>query len=136
MTSKEYLSELKNKHERIIEEKEVLQRLKDTLELSGISYEKEVIQTSPSYDSVPELIAKISDQENKIERLTQEYIKYKIHCITLIGEIEDNKQRDILYHVYIDFESLHEVAEELNYSYERVRQLLVSGLTKVKVTFV
>ena len=62
MTAKEYLLQIKEQRNDILNQEEYIQRLRDSLGVAGIRYDKERVQSSPE----PDKFAKIFGQPLKM----------------------------------------------------------------------
>ena len=62
VTAKEYLLQIKEQKQNIRKQEEYIQRLRDSLTIAGISYDKERIQSSPD----PDKFAKIFGHEDQV----------------------------------------------------------------------
>ena len=47
MNAKEYLSQVQEKERQVKRQKDYIARLKETLDVAGVRYDKEVVQSSP-----------------------------------------------------------------------------------------
>lgn len=135
MIAKVFLSEVKNKRDKILEEQETIQRLRDTLEVSGISYDRDSIQTSPNLDRMSCTFSKIFEHEDYLEELKQEYAKLRILVIDMISRLDVENHRKVLNYVYLDYMTLKHTARKMGYSYDYVRELHSKALDEFSEKF-
>lgn len=135
MIAKVFLSEVKNKHDKIIEEQETIQRLRDTLEMTGISYDRDYVQTSPNLDKMASTFSKIFEHEDYLEELKKEYAKLRILVIDMISRLDVENHRKILNYVYIDYLSLKHTANKMGYSYDYIREIHTKALEEFNEKF-
>ena len=121
MTAKEYLQQLHKAdviiNQRIQEKADLRARLSSI----GAGYERQ--------------IARIIDLENEIDSLIDDYVDLK-HKI--IGEIHNMKKPDhirILYKRYVENKRLEQIAVEMNYTYQYVRELHGYALQEFETTY-
>lgn len=125
MTAKEYLQQLHKMNVIINQRNQEKADLRARLSSIGsIDYSKERVQTSllagAGYEKE---IIKIINLENEIDRLNDEYVDLR-HKI--IGEIHNMTKPDymrILYKRYVENKRLEQIAAEMNYTYQYVREL-------------
>lgn len=135
MTAKEYLKQVKDKWDEIAEQQEYIEELRTTLEASGIRYDREAVQGSGDTDRMTHVIIKVIEQEEKLERMKQEYILFRFSVIEMIHKLKDIKHRKLLSCVYIDFKTLKESANVIGYSYDYTRELHIEALNEFHTMF-
>ena len=74
MNAKKYLSRIKDKTEKLQEQEECIQRLRDTLGIAGIRYDKDRVQTSPDPNKTANIVAKIIEEEQILDDMKQSLI--------------------------------------------------------------
>ena len=137
MTAKEYLQQLHKAdviiNQRIQEKADLRARLSS---IGSFDYSKERVQTSlPEGAGYERQIARIIDLENEIDSLIDDYVDLK-HKI--IGEIHNMKKPDhirILYKRYVENKRLEQIAVEMNYTYQYVRELHGYALQEFETTY-
>lgn len=135
MTAKQYLSQIRYKTEKIAEQKEYIQRLRDSLGIAGIRYDLDKVQTSHSNDKVAEVICKIVDEEERLKQMQESLISFKIQVIDMIKELEKENHRKILNIVYVDMKTLKECSRTIKFSYDYVRELHLEALKAFEEKF-
>ena len=95
MTAKEYLSQVQEQQNKILEQEEYIQRLRATLDVAGIRYDKERVQTSPDPDKMAHTFSKIFEQEEILEDMKKVFVDFRIKVIDMIHQIENDIFRKI-----------------------------------------
>lgn len=135
MTAKEYLKQVKDKWDEIVEQQDYIEELRTILEASGIRYDKEVVQGSGDPDRMTHIIIKIIEQEEVLEDMKYDYILFRLNVIEMIHKLKDIKHRKLLSCVYIDFKTLKESANMIGYSYDYTRELHIEALNEFHTMF-
>lgn len=135
MNAKEYLSEVRRINDHIIEQEEYIQRLRDSLDIQGISYDKEKVQTSPDKERMSKVFAIIIDAEKELEELKTEFIQFRVKVIQQIYDIDDPVYKQILNQVYIDYKTLKECSMNIGFSYDYTRELHLKALKAFEEKF-
>lgn len=117
MKPKEYLMQIQELYWSIYINQEAIERARARLDIHGISYDRDKVQTTPE-DSMPDLVAALIKLEDvtdaKYERLLA-----MIQTITeQINQLDDITDRRILYMRYVKGNTLGAIARELHYSYD------------------
>ena len=104
-----------------------IRSLRDSLMLSGVRYDTDRVQSSPS-DRMSAVIAEIDALEHKRDEL----IDSRIHAVDAIEKavngLEDDGEKTVLYMQYIGCESMDEIAEEMHYSRRSAYRLRAQAL--------
>lgn len=120
MTPKQYLSQIRRLEWAIYLNQEAIDRTRARLDLKGISYDRDRVQSSPA-DATPELIERLINLETVTEQRRaklDDLINTIVDQITGMDDIIDQK---ILYAHYIKGKTLGLISEELHYSYDRIK---------------
>ena len=128
MDAKEYLLQVGERKEQILEKEEYIEWLRESLGLAGIDYDRDKIQTSADGDKFANTFAKIFKAEEDLKRMKEELVLFSVQVIDMIQKLPEKKHRDILKHVYLDGMKLKECADSVGYSYDYVRELHSEGL--------
>ena len=128
MTVKEYLSCVKLRQEEITETEEYIERLRTTLGIAGIDYERDKIQTSLTDDKLGDTFVKIFEAEKNLKRMKENFVLFRIGVMNMIQQVPERKHREVLNHVYLDYMKLKQVADVMGYSYDYVRELHLEAL--------
>lgn len=135
MTAKEYLLQIENLTNRIKEQEEYIQRLKDSLSIAGISYDKDRVQTSPDPDKFGHIFAQIDEQEKVLEDMKTKLVNVRVEALNIIHKIEDDRYRRILTTIYVDMRSLKKAANILSFSYDYMKELHQEALNAFSENF-
>lgn len=123
VTAKEYLLQIKEQKQNIRKQEEYIQRLRDSLTIAGISYDKERIQSSPDPDKFAKIFGQIDEEEQRLEDMRTKLINTRVKIINQIHQLADGKHQDVLYLVYVDDKTLKKASQEMCFSYEYVKEL-------------
>lgn len=135
LTAKEYLLQIENLTNRIKEQEEYIQRLKDSLSIAGISYDKDRVQTSPDPDKFGHIFAQIDEQEKVLEDMKTKLVNVRVEALNIIHKIEDDRYRRILTTIYVDMRSLKKAANILSFSYDYMKELHQEALNAFSENF-
>lgn len=131
MTAKEYLSQIRVIDEAIKSKSKQLKSLADSLLLiqsQDISSER--VQTSAKLDaSFTKNVETITELESQIIELNAQMSK----IIDKIYSLDDLLQIKVLCKRYIDGKNLRRVSDELEYSYEWVREVHAKALRNIEI---
>lgn len=132
MNTREYLNQIQ-RYDRVIRNKYVeLEQLEaHATGLSSFSYGDRV-QTSGSQDKIGDLVAKIVDLQSEIADTTKEYLEKKTQVIKTIDSVKNSVLYDILFKKYVEGKTLDIIADEIGYSYQRIKELHLSAIATVK----
>lgn len=117
MTAKEYLSDLQKLQFRIKNLKLESKRLRESFTyLSGISYERDKVQTSP-HDAMADSINRIVDVEKEVALALAEYHEALDLRIRQINGLSKAEYIIILTSRYVEGKNFEQIAVELDYNY-------------------
>ena len=128
VTTKEYLLQIKEKERDIKKQQEYIQRLKDSLDVVGISYDKEKVQGSSDYNKFAKVFSLIDEEEQNLIMMREILVKLKVKVINQIYQLADDKYKDVLYFVYVEGKSLKRVAFIMKFSYEYMKKIHLDAL--------
>lgn len=124
MRAKEYLSQIRIKNAMInvwIQEKEELwQRM---MSLNSPRYDGVSVQSTKDPDRYGNMMARISQKEEKINQEIDDLVKAKEKIMGEIREITDERFVEILMRRYVSCQKLEDIAREMHYAHGWVRQL-------------
>lgn len=135
MTAKEYLLQIKEQKQNIRKQEEYIQRLRDSLTIAGISYDKERIQSSSDPDKFAKIFGQIDEEEQRLEDMKTRFVNTRVKIINQIHELQDVRYEELLNHVYVDDMTLKETAEKMSFSYDYIRELHNTALQTFDVMF-
>lgn len=121
--AKEYLLQIKDLTKEVKNQEEYIERLKDSLGIIGMQYDKERVQSSSEHDKFAQVFAQIDEQESILEDLKEKLILTKVKIINMIHELENEKYKNLLNIVYVDMKSLKKAASIMCFSYDYVKEL-------------
>lgn len=112
----------------IQDQEDYIQRLRDSLGIAGISYDKERIQTSPNYDRFTEVFSKIFDEEEKLKKMQENLVNLRFTILNEIHQLNDDKHKKVLNIIYVDCKNLKKCANIMSFSYDYVKELHLAAL--------
>jgi DNA-directed RNA polymerase specialized sigma subunit len=124
MQAEEYLEQVKKADVRVHGLRFEIERLEDlSKNLSSKSFENERVMSSGNQDRVANITTTLMDKKERYRNLVDASEKKREDIINQIYSLKDLTSSQILFFVYIENKSYHDVARELNYSYDHVRRL-------------
>ena len=99
---------------------------------SAITYDKDVVQTSPE-DKMSSIAGKVIDMEKKIVRLRNRKAQLIITIKSQISEIEDEDQRIILSAFFLCRQSMRQIAENTNRSLSGVYTIRRKAIQSMRI---
>ena len=106
------------------------QELKSCLLPSGITYDKDPVQTSPE-DSMARIMAEIDELDGQIDALQRSRAFEILRISRVIDRMEDPREATVLDAYYLGRRSMQEIAEHLHYSERHVYRLRSEGVAKM-----
>ena len=123
MTAKEYLRTLRWTELSIETRKDELRRLDaEYTYLSGISYDRDRVQTSPSGDMFPQSDRRI-DLTIKIREDILAMQRLRADIIGKITGLDNPLYSQVLLERYVNYLSFDDIAEKMHYSYVRITHI-------------
>jgi DNA-directed RNA polymerase specialized sigma subunit len=135
VTAKEYLLQIKEQKQNIRKQEEYIQRLRDSLTIAGISYDKERIQSSPDPDKFAKIFGQIDEEEQKLQQMKDNLALTRVKIINQIHQIDDSKHQKVLYIVYVDGKNLKKAAQAMCFSYDYVKEIHIAALQAFEQKF-
>ena len=135
MQAKKYLKQAYRLNELIQCNKQELDDLRVlSSSLPGIDYSKDRVQTSSSGEAgYTKIVDKIINLENAINADIEKILSLKLEIRTVINEVQDNEERLLLKHRYLNFMSWDDICEEMNISMRTAHRIHTAALANVKV---
>ena len=125
MKAKEYLKSLKRYDVMInqkLQEQEELRSLLTSIE--PIDLTKERVQGGKqNFDKMGDIIAKVVELEHEIDNEIDMFVDSKHKIINQIQSLNNVVHMQILYKRYVQYKKLEEIAIEMGYAYQWVREL-------------
>lgn len=124
MTVKEYLGQVEVLKRRIKQAEEQIKNIKIMATSAGaIRYDKDMIQSSPTNDKMVNYMIRLEKAEARYRSLVLKQFDICVKIENQIRMIMPSIYADVLYMRWIECKKLEIVADELNYSYEYIRQV-------------
>lgn len=135
MTSKHYLKQAYRLNELIQCNKQELADLNELKDSIGaIDYSKDKVQTSSAGDAgFTNIVAKVIELENAINADIERMLSLKLEIRTVINAVNDNDEKLLLKHRYLNFLSWEDVCEEMGISLRTAFRIHSDALKNVKV---
>ena len=118
-----------------MKQQEYIQRLKDSLGIAGISYDKDRVQSSPDPDKFAKIFAEIDEEEERLAMMKRKLTFIRVKIIKQIPELSDDKHKDVLYYVYVDGKNLKKAAQAMCFSYDYVKEIHIAALQAFEEKF-
>jgi DNA-directed RNA polymerase specialized sigma24 family protein len=130
MTVKEYLNQAYKIDKQISSKLKKAEMLRKSLYGRGLtpSYDSSERSRSSSGDTLGKAIAAVMDAEQEADILIDQLVALRVKAGSMIDSISNEKQRNVLEHHYLRYQSDKQIAEELGYCRQHVNKLLNAGL--------
>jgi len=118
MTTKEYLSQIKDMRDRIKEKQAQIDNLRSLLTSISVNTENERVSSSSDPDKIGKMISDILDREAELKVYVDEYLQKEKEITHQIDSMKNPKCRAILYWRYVacmTFENIAANAMELSF---------------------
>jgi len=137
MRAKEYLQQLQRLDTVINQKIEELDELRAmSLSTGCIDYSKERVQTSLSLDApFVRTIHRIIDLEEEINAEINKFIGKKHLIINQIQSLQNADYISLLYKRYVEYKRFEQIAVEMNFTYQYVRELHGRSLREFESTY-
>lgn len=138
MTAREYLSGLEKIEVRIRQKMEERQELLDRATSITTTFGMDKVRSSPRHDKMACFIEKAADLEEEIAQIVSDLLDERNMIVNQIHELDTPSHIALLYEKYVHQKNLGQIARELNYSYEYIKQLHIRALkefTEVHAAF-
>lgn len=129
MTVKQFLYSVRDEQKEIEELTERIYEMHMSLLPSGIRYDTDKVQTSPT-DTLTEYETKIADYSMMLDKKKDLLIKRREKAQGMISQLPDSRERQVLdiYFLSVKRPSMRDVAAMLNYSQRQTYRFYVSAL--------
>lgn len=134
--AKQYLKQAYRLNELINSNLQELQDLKQlSLSISAIDYSKERVQggTSSSDAKFVDLISKIVELEEVIDKDVDRFVNLKIQIRDTINAVENLDEQVLLRYRYINFLTWEQICEKMNVSLRTIHRIHSTALKNVKI---
>lgn len=123
MTPKQFLRQLRKIAANIEVLQEELTRLRSRVESTTVQLSADRVQTSPTGDRFADAIADLADKELYYMDMVEEYERLRQRIVDLILGMDNPIHVQVLYGRYVKGRSLSAIANELAYSYDRIKHV-------------
>lgn len=89
----------------------------------GMNYDKIRVQSSPDMDPLATYLGRLTDAEEELSTELELYLSTYMKIFREIADVGMGIYADVLFLRYFDGLSLGEIADQLNYSYDRIRHI-------------
>lgn len=126
---KQFLFTIRNEQSELKELQERIEELSVSLLPSGIRYDKDKIQVSPS-DVTSDKMAKLADYENMLTQKSHSLIIRKLQAQKIINALPDSRERQVLDMYFLARRKwrMREIADFMGYSHTQTVRFYEKGL--------
>lgn len=134
MNAKEYLEKVRNDEDYLKRKSVELYQMKCLETSISAPLNPDKVQSSSPADKLGNLISKRIDFEKELAALVVNYANYKSECIGVLEEVRKDSHTlySVLHKHYIEYAKLIDIAADMGYSYQRIKELHREGLEKVQ----
>jgi CHASE3 domain sensor protein len=118
--AKGYLQQVERFENLITAKLEEMDRLRALTTKITSSWKDDVVSSSGNKDKLGDAIAKIIDLQTEINETIDEYVGRKREVSSVLEKVENSNQLAVLTKKYLLFESLEQIAVEMNMTYRNV----------------
>lgn len=124
MTPKEHLSRVKRTYDLIQDIESEIGMLKSTRDgMTGMSFDKELVQTSLTDTGLENQIILIEQKQDRLNELKREYQIIRADVSERIGKLKVEGERKVLKLRYLDFKEWSDICEEMQKTQDAVYSL-------------
>lgn len=120
MNAKAYLQQVKKLDVLIDNKLEQIELLRARATSTTAPSGGDRVQSTGKGDNLERIIIKMLDMERDLERQIDTLVDLKTEVMSVIDQLENPNQINLLYKRYIKFEAWETIAEEMNYSIQAV----------------
>lgn len=134
MKAREYLEQLQKMDVAINQNIAWLYELKNIRkELKGVNYTSQKVKTSKSNRAdFEKTLLIIMDMEQNINDSIDKFVDQKNEIIKQIQSLDNHKYVQVLYKKYVEYKRLEEIAIEMHYSYQYIKEIHKKALQEFK----
>ena len=110
MTTKEYLSQIKDMRDRIKEKQAQIDNLRSLLTSISVNTENERVSSSSDPDKIGKMISNILDREAELKVYIDEYLQKEKEISCQIDSLKNPKCRAILHWRYVECARFEDIA--------------------------
>lgn len=123
MTAKKYLSQIGRINRMIRNRAAEIAELEDMAMSVQSGWQDVVVKSAGNSDKIGAVVVKISELQDDIVRLTEEYTQTRNTIVTQIENIDDNGMYDVLFKRYVLEKSWEDITKEMHYSFKQVSRI-------------
>lgn len=123
MTAKTYLNQIRKAEIKIEDGLEELERLKALATKVTSAMDGEVVSGSKNPDKMTDVVAKIIQLQEKINRDVDKYVDIKREAQELLSQVENTTHYKILHSRYVLHKTWEQIACEIGFTYQWVCKL-------------
>ncbi len=129
---KDYLNQVKEADKMINFKQERLDELKaQSFCIRSPDYSSDKVQTSPTGDAIPRIIAKIIDLQEEINADIDKFIDLKAEIMRVVDSLKCADEIVIIYAKYFEYKTIQEIADETHHCRRTIQRLHKSALKKL-----
>lgn len=128
MTTKKYLSQIERIDKTIQNKLSEIYQLRSLATDITVATDKEKIQTSSDKDKIGNAVSRIVDLENETSSMINDYINTRKKIIREIDSISNKNYYQVLFSRYVEYKTMDEIAEKMNYSWRQIIRIHGSAL--------
>lgn len=133
LTTKEYLSQIRDLEVRIKNKKRDLEQLKEmAISLGGFDYKERVQTSKETGDIIGESIAKVVDLESEISKDIIKLMELKQKISNTIDKVEKTECYEVLYQRYVLCKKFEEIAIDMKYDIRQIHRFHGEGLKEIE----
>ena len=134
MNAREYLEQFQKMDVAINQNIAWLYELKNIRkELEGVNYTSQKVKTSKSNRAdFEKTLLIIMDMEQNINDSIDKFVDQKNEIIKQIQSLDNHKYVQVLYKKYVEYKRLEEIAIEMHYSYQYIKEIHKKALQEFK----
>lgn len=96
-------------------------------------YSSDRVQTSPTGDTLPRIIAKIIDLQEEINADIDRFVDLKADVMHNIDRLTNPDEKVVLYRKYFEYKTMQQIADEVPCCKRTVQRLHKEGLKKLSL---
>lgn len=122
MKAKEYLNQVKMLEDYMDRLSNEYFKMKElAMNPGGFDYSKERVQSSAVADTMSRTVGRYVDLETEMNECRKTFEDFRNKAVHQMCQLCNTKYTEILYQKYINYKSLKDIAEEMEYSYDWIR---------------
>ena len=133
LTTKEYLSQIRDLEVRIKNKKRDLEQLKEmAISLGGFDYKERVQTSKETGDIIGESIVKVVDLESEISKDIIKLMELKQKISNTIDKVGKTECYEVLYQRYVLCKKFEEIAIDMKYDIRQIHRFHGEGLKEIE----